>query len=163
MQQGDTSQSQERVTRRQLLRWGWLAAGLVVLGGQLWLLLKLFFTPEQAARRKGLIVVGPVERFAVGSVTHFWKEGFLLVRHPSGFLALSQRCTHQKCNVDYAPEYGIILCPCHGARFSLTGAVLAGPAPRPLDRYATMVRDGQVLVDTSRLLRTESVSSMHRA
>ncbi|GIX47191.1 MAG: hypothetical protein KatS3mg131_1402 [Candidatus Tectimicrobiota bacterium] len=139
--------AQDQVGRRQLLRWGWVAAALVVLGGQLWLLLRLFFAPVR--KRRGQVVVGPVERFAVGSVTHFWKEGFLLVRHPWGFLALSQQCTHQKCTVDYVPAEGIILCPCHDARFSLMGEVLAGPAPRPLARYATAVRDGQVVVDTS--------------
>ena len=30
-----------------------------------------------------------------------------------------------------------------------TGAVLAGPAPRPLDRFAITVQDGQIIVDTT--------------
>lgn len=145
---------QGRTTRRRFIRLGWVAAGIVVLGGQLWLLLKLFLAPTEPGRRKGRFVVGPVERFSVGSVTHFWKERFLLVRHPSGFLALSQACTHQKCNVDYVPERNVIFCPCHGAQFSLTGTVLAGPAPRPLDRFATTIDNGQVVVDTLQTQRS---------
>jgi cytochrome b6-f complex iron-sulfur subunit len=143
---------QGRTTRRQLVRLGWVAAGIVFFGGQLWLLLKLFFAPTKPGRGRGRFVVGPVEQFAVGSVTHFWKERFLLVRHPNGFLALSQACTHQKCNVDYDAELNVIVCPCHGAQFSLTGTVLAGPAPRPLDRFATMINNGQVVVNTSQTL-----------
>jgi Rieske Fe-S protein len=64
-------------------------------------------------------------------------------------LALSDECTHQKCTVDYLPERHVIFCPCHGAQFSVTGAVLAGPAPRPLERFATALQDGRVIVDTA--------------
>lgn len=149
---GTQESSQASITRRRLIRLGWIAAALVIVGGQLWFLLKLFFTPTKSGGSKGQFVVGPVERFPVGSVRHFWKERFLLVRRPTGFLALSQECTHQTCNVDYLPERKVIFCPCHAAEFSLTGAVLAGPAPRPLDRFATTIRDGQVVVDTSRRL-----------
>lgn len=93
--------------------------------------------------------MGPLEQFPVGSVTHFRKERFLLVREPTGVLALSNECTHQKCTVDYVPERQVIFCPCHGAQFSVTGAVLAGPAPRPLERFATTLQDGHVVVDTT--------------
>jgi Rieske Fe-S protein len=30
----------------------------------------------------------------------------------------------------------VFLCPCHDASFDVEGAVLDGPPPRPLDRYA---------------------------
>ena len=150
--QMDQEHSRTRVTRRRLVRLGWFTAGLVVLGGQLGLLLKLFFTPTTSEWPKGQIVVGPIERFSVGSGTHFRKSGFLLIRRSTGFLALSQECTHQRCNVNFLPERNMIYCPCHGAQFSLTGAVLSGPAPRPLDRFAVTIRDGQVHVDTSRTL-----------
>jgi cytochrome b6-f complex iron-sulfur subunit len=133
-------------SRRRVLRFGWIVAGLMLIGGQCWLLLKLFFTPT-SPKSLGPVAVGPVEHFPVGSVTHFWKDGFLLVRQPTGFIALSQQCTHQKCNVDYVPARGVIFCPCHGAQFDTTGAVLDGPASRPLERFATRIRDGQVVVE----------------
>jgi hypothetical protein len=97
--QGEQNCLQGRTTRRRFIHLGWITAGIVVLGGQLWLLLKLFFEPTKPGRRKGRFVVGPVERFLVGSVTHFWIERFLLVRHPSSFLALSQECTHQNATL----------------------------------------------------------------
>jgi len=148
----DQKHLRTRVTRRCLVRLGWFTAGLVVLGGQLGLLLKLFFSPTTSERPKGQVVVGPIERFSVGRVTHFRKSGFLLNRLSTGFRALSQECTHPRCNVNNRPERNMIDCPCHGTQFSLTGAVLAGPAPRPLDRFAATIRDGQVHVNTSRPL-----------
>jgi nitrite reductase/ring-hydroxylating ferredoxin subunit len=147
MPQDDEQELPQRSqSRRQILRFGWIIAGLILMGGQCWLLLKLFFTPT-SHQSQSTVAVGPVEHFPVGSVTHFWKDGFLLVRQSTGFIALSQQCTHQKCNVDYVPARGVMVCPCHGAQFDTTGAVLDGPAPRPLDRFATMIRDGQVIVD----------------
>ena len=135
-------------TRRRLVRLGWITVLCIAVGGQLWLLLKLFFAPLTPGEGRGQFTVGPLEQFPVGSVTHVRKGRFLLVRQPTGVLALSDECTHQKCTVDYVPEHRVIFCPCHGAQFSVTGAVLAGPAPRPLERFTTALQDGHVIVDT---------------
>jgi cytochrome b6-f complex iron-sulfur subunit len=144
-----SAQGHRPFTRRRLVRLGWITAVLVAVGGQLWLLLKLFLAPLTPGEGRGQFTLGPLEQFPVGSVTHFRPGRFLLIRQPTGVLALSDECTHQKCTVDYLPERDVIFCPCHGAQFSVTGAVLAGPAPRPLDRFAATVQDGHVIVDTT--------------
>jgi cytochrome b6-f complex iron-sulfur subunit len=138
-------------SRRRLLQLSLLGAGLALIGAQLWLLLRIFLTPKPPEQLAREVAVGPADRFAVGSVTHFWKDHFILVRHATGFTALSHQCTHQKCNVDYVPSQRVLACPCHGSQFDLTGAVLRGPAPRPLDHFATSVRHGIVMVDTAHL------------
>ena len=46
------------------------------------------------------------------------------------FTGLSAICTHQRCTVAVAGEQ--LNCPCHGSQYSLTGAVLRGPATAPL-------------------------------
>ena len=145
-----------RLTRRRLVRLGWITSVLVVVGGQLWLLLKLFFAPTPPGEGRGQFALGAINALPVGSVKHFRKERCIVAHHPTGVLALSDECTHQKCTVDYLPEHQVIFYPCHSAQFSTTGAVLAGPAPRPLDRFAITVQDGQIVVDTTQRLMAPS-------
>jgi Rieske Fe-S protein len=48
------------------------------------------------------------------------------------YKAFSAVCTHMGCIVNQISS-GRIDCPCHGSEYSISdGAVLAGPAPRPL-------------------------------
>ena len=69
---------------------------------------------------------------------------FLLVRTgATTFTALSAICTHQGCTVT-GFSGGEFVCPCHGSRFTTTGAVAKGPASTPLPSYATSF-DGSVL------------------
>ncbi|WP_063838226.1 Rieske 2Fe-2S domain-containing protein [Saccharothrix sp. ST-888] len=60
------------------------------------------------------------------------------------FCGLSAVCTHSGCTVN-APKSGQLYCPCHGSRFdAATGAVINGPATKPLPRY-TVTRNGDRL------------------
>jgi Rieske Fe-S protein len=54
----------------------------------------------------------------------------------SSFEAFSMICTHEGCLVAItgAQQFD---CPCHQSRFSNTGAVLRGPATRPLPKFET--------------------------
>ncbi|MDY6055500.1 Rieske (2Fe-2S) protein [Micrococcus sp.] len=63
--------------------------------------------------------------------------------------AFSNICTHQGCLVQ--PEQRssgpVFMCPCHGAAFDVTtGAVLAGPAEKPLPDFTAEIADGRILV-----------------
>src|SRR4051812_29337859 len=53
-------------------------------------------------------------------------------------------CTHQGCTVAVTGKE--LDCPCHGSRFNaLTGAVLSGLAPSPLDKVPVSVKGGEVV------------------
>jgi cytochrome b6-f complex iron-sulfur subunit len=133
--------------RRSFIRLSWIVGAIVVFGGQVAILLKQFLTAGAPKVPTRAIDIGPQEQFATTGVTHFWKEGFLLVHQQDTFVALSQQCTHNRCKVNYVPTERVIICPCHSARFSLSGAVLRGPARRPLQRYPVTLQDGRVVVE----------------
>lgn len=59
-------------------------------------------------------------------------------------VAFSAICPHAGCTV--APKGAELDCPCHGSKFNATtGAVLNGPAVRPLTPVAVTVKDGEVV------------------
>ncbi|MBL8114476.1 MAG: Rieske (2Fe-2S) protein [Acidobacteria bacterium] len=73
-------------------------------------------------------------------------EPAILIRLGDGALrAYEQKCTHLSCAVFYDALSSRIECPCHRGAFDpATGAVLAGPPPRPLRSYPVEVRGDDV-------------------
>jgi Rieske Fe-S protein len=51
-------------------------------------------------------------------------------------------CTHVGCPVRWNGAAKRFFCPCHGGVYDGAGRALAGPPPRPLDRYETNVEHG---------------------
>ncbi|MBE2317011.1 Rieske (2Fe-2S) protein [Solirubrobacter sp. CPCC 204708] len=61
-------------------------------------------------------------------------------------IALSSRCMHLGCPVRWTGAADRFICPCHGGVYGFNGEVVGGPPVRPLDRFYTRLRNGQVEV-----------------
>lgn len=62
-------------------------------------------------------------------------------------VAFSAICTHMGCTV--APAGNELHCPCHGSKYNaLTGAVINGPAPKPLPKVDVQVVSGEVVASS---------------
>ncbi len=98
-------------------------------------------------------VIGTASKVPVGGSATFTDPRSLdpgiLVQPTAGrFVAFDASCTHEGCPVDYSKASQCLVCPCHGARFDAsTGAVLRGPARRPLAKIAVSEgSDGKLYV-----------------
>ncbi len=60
------------------------------------------------------------------------------------FIAISTRCMHLGCPVRFVEASERFICPCHGGVYDFQGKVAGGPPVRPLDRFYTRVRNGQL-------------------
>jgi menaquinol-cytochrome c reductase iron-sulfur subunit len=82
-----------------------------------------------------------IEARAMNSVWLYSEDG-------EKFKAYNGHCTHLGCGFTFNPQSKTFICPCHRGEFDVkTGAVLAGPPPRPLDELETQVRDSAVFVN----------------
>ena len=67
-----------------------------------------------------------------------------------GILAFGPQCTHLGCAYHWDEAKDEFVCPCHNSIFGVDGQVIAGPAPRPLDRYDVKVEGGKLLLGSLR-------------
>ena len=75
------------------------------------------------------------------------KKAVWVVKQSNGAItAFSPMCPHLGCGYRWDAPARQFQCPCHGSVYDVTGKVLAGPAPRPLDELPIKVENGQLLV-----------------
>jgi cytochrome b6-f complex iron-sulfur subunit len=152
------------LTRRQVLAHGLTVSGwgafAAVLGTGAIETVSFFF-PRVRFQPPSTFRIGTPEEFVrsgesadvygVLFVDERWKpsQRFFVVRERGRVYALSARCAHLGCTVNWFPDLRIFKCPCHGSEYHDNGANFAGPAPRPLDRFRIELNaDGQLVVDT---------------
>ncbi len=103
------------------------------------------------------VPIGPVDDLVEGEPTLFqftrtkrigWEAtaisyGVYVVRKSADeFDVFSNVCTHLSCRYRWREDLNHFFCPCHDGHYAKDGTVLAGPPPRPLDRFEHKVEDG---------------------
>ena len=71
---------------------------------------------------------------------------YVLTSNGQDYVVMSNVCTHLACRVRWIPEQDSFFCPCHNGVFSKDGTVVAGPPPRPLDRFESKVENGVIFI-----------------
>jgi cytochrome b6-f complex iron-sulfur subunit len=136
--------------RRQFLVNLWKAGGALLIGAAGYTAYEAL-RPLASGAGGGKLRLGPAKGFAEGTVTEY-PEGRLFLANAKGtYLALSQKCPHLGCKVQFCESSGWFECPCHGSVFDLGGEWITGPSPTGMNRYQTDVVAGTVVVDTGAL------------
>lgn len=100
----------------------------------------------------GLPVGEPAELEYACTVKDGWrtvmaKKAIWAIKQPAGAITVfSPICPHLGCGFRWEGADKTFKCPCHGSVYDVTGRVLVGPAPRPLDVLPSKVEQGKLLV-----------------
>ena len=110
-------------------------------------LLNILIPPKRTSEKDELIEVGPDGSIEDGqSKTVMGGDGvpIIVFTNQGTLVALQKKCPHLGCMVDLGK--GELDCPCHGARFTLDGHLISGPAPTGLKAYKVIVKEGKIFV-----------------
>jgi len=109
-----------------------------------------------AGAAEGWFDAGNINFFEKDKVYPFGSAHFYISRlQDGGMLAISTRCTHLGCTVQFNNNKERFVCPCHASSFSKYGEVLSPPATRALDVYPITISDNKVLVDINNPIRRD--------
>jgi menaquinol-cytochrome c reductase iron-sulfur subunit len=159
--QKSRSPDQTETTRRGFLKLmtGWMSALVAIALGVP--LIGTIIGPSFRMKKPQWAKVGDISPLSPGQPTNMrfpleTEDAYLretvihevwVIKHsPSEVTVFSPICPHLGCHYSWHPETQEFACPCHGSIYSMTGKVLGGPAPRPLDTLPTKLEKGELFV-----------------
>jgi Rieske Fe-S protein len=141
------------LSRRRMMRNTALTAGTVVAAGAGLAACSSGSTSSgsgssSGGTSNGPTVLGKTSDIPVGGGVIYSNDKVVVTQPTAGtFKGFSSTCTHLGCTVNKVAN-GLIQCPCHGSRYSITdGTVKGGPAPKPLPSENVSVQNGQVVLN----------------
>jgi quinol---cytochrome c reductase iron-sulfur subunit, bacillus type len=157
----DTSSLGLTGTRRRFFEWvikasaGFIALSLTVP------LIGYLISPGLKRKAQSWVDVAPVNELATGVPKQLeyvatLQDGYQETKTQKAVWAVKQAngevtvfspmCTHLGCGYHWDGGSQQFKCPCHGSVFDVSGRVVAGPAPRPLDALPSKVEQGRLHV-----------------
>ena len=156
-----TQMSDQAIKRRTLLKSIIAAIGTAIAAAVGIPAIAYIVSPALNKQTEKWIPVGSVRKVEVGVPTLFkakivhkqgWEKTvsnetmYVLTDDGQHFVVMSNVCTHLGCRVHWDSEKQEFICPCHGGIFDKQGNVVAGPPPRPLERFQSKVENGKILI-----------------
>jgi cytochrome b6-f complex iron-sulfur subunit len=140
------------VGRRRFLSQAVMGLGVLFGLGTLGLRFLQFLVPPRRAKQAEAVLIGAESRIPLGDAVSMDLGGhkILVLKTEQGVAAFSRRCTDLGCLVSWSKEREQFLCPCHQGVYDKTGLNIAGPPPRPLDRFEIVRRGEQLYVNIER-------------
>ena len=135
--------------RRSFVQWllgGSLGATML---SMIYPVMEFLIPPDISEAPQNSVVAGKAKdvRPNSGIIFKFGSRPGILVRTVEGELrAFSATCTHLDCTVQYRGDLQRMWCACHDGQFDLNGTNVAGPPPRPLEKYVVNVMGDDVVV-----------------
>jgi len=162
------------VSRRKVMLVGfWAALGTMLLGVVTTMLTIVY--PSGVSGFGSSVFIGSIDQLPPGGRLRNLDAKVWLVRfnaeqarHNPGaqegaILAIYHKCVHLGCTVPYRADFsredprngetyaGWFVCPCHGSTYSDAGVRVFGPAPRSLDTFELLIKDGKMTVNTGKI------------
>ena len=136
------------IGRRRFLSQAVMGFGVLFGLGLLGMRFAQFLIPSRSVKRLEAVLIGPESTVPIGEALpmEFGKQKLVVLRTDEGVSAFSRRCTDLGCLVSWSKERQEFVCPCHQGVFDKTGRNIAGPPPRPLDRFDVIKRGEQLYV-----------------
>jgi cytochrome b6-f complex iron-sulfur subunit len=113
------------ISRRGFLRG--FGSIIVILVGYLWF--RIIKKDKEDNNKRNIRVTIPFE-LAEGISFH---DYFIIYNESGNISIFSSKCTHLGCKINKS-ENNVLICACHGSRFSFDGKVINGPASKDLQK-----------------------------
>ncbi len=147
------------ITRRKFLTYVVNGIGGLVAAAIAVPLIGYFLSPAWKKNQNPVIPITSTDRIPIGVPTFIrfeervpdaWlittesKGIWVVTKDGKNFTLFDPHCTHLRCPYYWDEQSGIFVCPCHNGKFDIDGNVIAGPPPRPLDRWEFTIRNGEI-------------------
>jgi menaquinol-cytochrome c reductase iron-sulfur subunit len=120
-----------------------------------------FISPALSRRKQDWVPIGKIKDLPIGVPTNLdyhmaVKDGWMEKKTTKAVWVVRQQneevkvfspiCPHLGCGFRWRQKDRQFQCPCHGSVFAISGKVVGGPAPRPLDELPSKIEDGVLKV-----------------
>jgi len=104
--------------------------------------------PDNNNNNNNLINLGLISKLEQEGQLLNKDQEIIVIKNPDNdqLIALSAKCDHKGCLVNWKPDQKIFECPCHEAQFAIDGKVLKKPATSDLKIYSAINQNGSIFV-----------------